>query len=173
MTWTARRTNWRMRFEEEYPEASKTLRNDQTHPSPIWRLAECLTSLQGRKSTQGNVLSFVDSALLISRPNGLAAKRTVIRALSGGSGRKKRDVRSLVFTDAVLDYLVHLHVLRNGTKIAYRPLAFTEFLSILKERYGFCVDVASTGLTASNDLLQQNRAVLEAPTTRSGLADRS
>ena len=71
------------------------------------------------------------------------------------------DVRSLVFTDAVLDHLVHLHVLRNGNRGGCRPLAFTEFLRILRERYGFCVDVAPPGLNVSNDLLQENRAVLE------------
>ena len=67
-------------FETDYPEAAEMLRNDHSHSSPVWRLAETLTSLQGRKSTQGNVLSLVDSSLLINRPNGVAMKRSVLRA---------------------------------------------------------------------------------------------
>jgi hypothetical protein len=147
-------------FKDEYPEATNLLRRNDTDSNPVWRLAETLTTLQGRKNMLGNLLSFVDSSLLINRPNGLATKRSVIRAIVG-SGRKSRDVRSLVFTDAVLDHLVHLHVLRSGNKRGYRPLPFTKFLERLRHRYGFCVDVAPPGLTVSNDLLQTNRTVLD------------
>jgi len=147
-------------LEEEYPEAADMLRNERANPSPIWRIADTLTSLQGRKSTQNNLSSLFDSSLLINRPNGLATKRRVTRAVPG-SGRKIRDVRSLIFSDSVLDHLVHLHVLRNGKKGGYRLLSFTEYLNILRTRYGFCVDVAPPGLNVSNDLLQENRAVLE------------
>jgi hypothetical protein len=147
-------------FKDDYPEASAILENEGRQRNPVWRIAEALTLLQGRGNTQQNLVKLIDSALMMGRPHGLATKRTVIRAV-GDSGRKKRDVRSLVFTDAVLDHLVHLHVLRNGKKIGYRPLAFTEFLARLRDRYGFCVDVAPPGLTVSNDLLQANRAVLE------------
>jgi len=89
-------------FEDEYREAAELLRNDRFFPNPVWRIAEALTSLQGRKNTQNNLFSLFDSALLVNRPNGLAIKRAVYRAISG-SGRNKRDVRSLVFTDAALD----------------------------------------------------------------------
>jgi hypothetical protein len=147
-------------FKEEYPEASAILENEESQPNPVWRIAEALTLLQGRGNTQKNLLKLIDSALMVGRPHGLATKRGVIRA-AVGSGRKKRDVRSLVFTDAVLDHLVHLHVLRTGRKLGYRPLPFTEFLARLRARYGFCVDVAPPGLTVSNDLLQDNRVVLE------------
>ena len=147
-------------FEDDYPEAAEILKNERNQPNPVWRIAEALTFLQGRKNTQGNLLSMIDSSLLINRPNGIASKRTVVRVATN-SGRKKRDVRSIVFTDAVLDHLVHLHVLRSGRSGGYRPLPFSEFLRILRERYGFCVDFAPPGLTVSNDLLQENRAVLE------------
>jgi len=66
-----------------------------------------------------------------------------------------------VFTDSVLDYVVHLHILRSGNKPGFRPLSFKEFIHILRERYGFCVDVAPPGLTISNDLLRANHAMLE------------
>jgi len=147
-------------FSNDYPDAAKMLQDGQTSSDVVWRIAETLTLLQGRQNTHGNLLKMIDSSLLLNRPQGLAVKRSVIRAVTG-AGRKKRDVRSLVFTDAVLDHLVHLHVLRSGSRSGYRPLAFSEFLRILLDRYGFCVDVAPPGLTISNDLLQENRSVLE------------
>jgi hypothetical protein len=61
----------------------------------------------------------------------------------------------------VLDYLVHRHVLRAGNKSGYRPLSFREFMHILHERYGFCVDQMPPGMTISNELLERNRLVLE------------
>jgi hypothetical protein len=147
-------------LKEDYPEAAAVLGNDVALPNPVWRMAESLTSLQGRKNTQANLITMVDSVLLIDRPNGLAIKRRVERKDAGGAGRKKREVRALTFTDPALEYLVHLHVLRRN-KGGYRPLPFKEFLRILAERYGFCIDVAPPGMTISNDVLQANRAVLE------------
>lgn len=147
-------------FEDDYPEASEILKNDQNQPSPVWRVAEALTFLQGRKNTQTNLLSMIDSSLLINRPNGIASKRKVSRAIAG-SGRKMREVRSIILTDTALDHLIHLHVLRPGKSGGYRPLAFAEFLNILHERHGFCVDTTPPGLTVSNDLLRENRSILE------------
>src|SRR5262249_7957919 len=101
------------------------------------------------------------SALLVNRPNGLAAKRAVHRKDIPGEAAKKRDVRSLVFTDPVLDYLVHLHALNTGSKDGYRRLAFREFLAILRDRYGFCVETSPPDLPISNELLHANRTILE------------
>lgn len=147
-------------FEDDYSDAAEILRSDLNQPSPVWRIAETLTFLQGRKSAQNNVSSVLDSSLLLSRPNGMASKRRVMRTVVG-SGRKTRDVRSIVLTDAVLDHLVHLHVLRTGKAGGYRPLAFAEFLSILRKRHGLCIDFAPPGVTVSNDLLLENRSILE------------
>lgn len=141
----------------EYPEAADVLKNELVQPNPVWRIAEALTSLQQHLF----LTEMIDSVLLVSRPNGLATKRTVTRKTSLGGGAKRREVRSIVFTDSVLDYLVHLHVLRTGSKGGTRRLSFACFVQILRERHGFCVDVAPPGLTTSNDLLQLNRAVLE------------
>lgn len=149
------------RLQEDYPEAAEILQNDRAQPNPVWRLAESLTSLQGRENTQANLIKLIDSALVVGRPNGLAMKRSVFRKAARGAGARKRELRSLVFTDSVLDYLVHRHVLRTGNKSGYRPLSFKDFVRNLSERYGFCVDVAPPGMTISNDLLQANRAVLE------------
>ncbi len=149
------------KLEEEYPEAAKLLKDDRAEPNPVWRLAEALTSLQGRGNTQQNLIKMIDAVLLAGRPNGLAMKRSVVRTDATGSARKRREVRSLVFTDTVLDYLVHLAVLPSGNQRGVRLPSFKSFLRQLRERYGFCIDAAPPGMTISNDLLQANRAILE------------
>ncbi len=143
-------------FAAEYPEAAEMVTDSRAVKNPVWRIAEALTSLQRHLFLN----DLVDSVLMTSRPNGLAAKRTVTRKSTGGRS-KRRDVRSIVFTDSVLDYLVHLHVLPSGKKTIPRPLAFGHFVDALRERYGFCIDAAPPGMTISNDLLQRNRSVLE------------
>ncbi len=147
------------RLEDDYPEHAQLLRDENAQPNPVWRLAETLTSLQRHLF----LTDMVDSSLLIGRPNGLAAKRRVTRSVAGTGTRKTREIRSLVFTDSALDYLVHRHVLRSGKKGRFRlrPLSFKEFLQTLHNRYGFCVDTAPVGITISNELLRLNRAVLE------------
>lgn len=147
-------------FKDDYPEAAEILENERNQPSPVWRLADALTLLLGRKNAQNNVSTLLDSSLLLNRPNGIALKRRVIRTVVG-TGRKTSDVRSVILTDAVLDHLVHLHVLRTGKTRGYRPIAFTEFLSILRERHGLCIDATPHGVTISNDLLRENRSILE------------
>ena len=145
----------------DYPEAAEALRNEQGEPNPIRRLATALTPLLGA-SARGSIISAMDSTLNVGRPNGLAHKR---RTTSGtqvaGSGRRQREVRSLVFTDAILDYLVHLHILPSGGKRGVRPLSLTAFLDAIRNRYGFHVDTAPPGMIVSNDLLRTNRMVLE------------
>ncbi len=144
------------RLQEEYPEIAEMLRNDRAQPNPVWRLAESLTSLQRHLF----LTELMDSVLFAGRPNGLATKRSVTRK-AVAAGPKKRELRSLVFTDSVLDYLVHLHVLRTGNKSGHQSLSFKDFRQVLRHRYGFCVDQAPPGMTISNELLQRNRVVLE------------
>lgn len=149
------------KLQEDYPEAAQILNREEIQPNPIWRLAESLTSLLGRDNTQRKLTSLFDSALRIGRPNGLAIKRSSIDSTGGKITSKKREIRSLVLTDAVLDYLVHRHVLKHGHRQGVRPLSFKEFISKLYTRYGFCIDIAPPGMTISNDLLQANRTILE------------
>lgn len=144
---------------DDYPEAAEILDNaDDNHP--VWRLADSLMVLMG-PNPRKHFMDMLDSGLLTGRPNGLAVKRSTTRGLGGSTKRRKRDVRSLVFTDSVLDYLVHLHLLKSGNKQGVRPLSFRDFLEVLRERYGFHVDTAPPGMTISNELLQRNRTILE------------
>lgn len=149
------------KLEEDYPEVADVLRNDKGEPNPFRRIAEALTSLIGQSWAQKGLIQTIDSTLLINRPNGLAAKRKSGRKDAVTGTRRQRDVRSLVFTDSVLDYLVHLHTLKPGNKSGVRALSLREFLGDICKRYGFCVDTAPPGMTVAGDLLQANRAVLE------------
>lgn len=149
------------KLEEDYPEAADILRNDKGEPNPFRRIAEALTSLIGQSWAQKDLIKMIDSTLLIDRPNGLAAKRKTSRKDAATGTRRQRDVRSLVFTDSVLDYLVHLHTLKPNNKFGVRALSLREFLGDIRKRYGFCVDAAPPGMTIAGDLLQANRAVLE------------
>lgn len=146
---------------EDYPEAAEALRNERSQPNSVRRLAAALTLLLGTNA-RADTIKMVDSTLNVERPNGLARKRKTSRGTqSPGSGRRTRDVRSLVLTDSVLDYLVHLHVLPDGNKPGIWRLSLREFLVTIRTRYGFHVDAAPPGVAISNELLQSNRAVLE------------
>lgn len=149
------------RMGEEYPEAAAILQNSEAQPNPVWRFAEALTLLQGRQNAQANTLKMVDDAMMVGRPHGLAAKRPVIRKGPSGEAAKRRDLRSLTFTDSILDYLVHRHVLRNGKRLVTRPIALQDFLCLLREKYGFYVDQSPAGQAISNEQLRANRQVLE------------
>ena len=149
------------KLEEEYPETASILRDTNIQRNPAWRLADGLMTLMAPKFVRGNFISMIDSILLTGRPNGIASKRPITRG-GGSATRRKRDIRSLLFTDSVLEYLVHLHLLPSGSRLGVRDdLSFKEFIDSLRSRYGFHVDAAPPGMTISNTLLQRNRTVLE------------
>ena len=146
------------RVTEDHDDVAGILRGgakDGLHP--VWRLAGGLMALMGRQP-RGDLTKMVDSMLAVGRPNGLAVKRTTTRG-SGPGTRRRRDVRALVFTDAVLDYLVHLHLL-PGPK-GGPDANIVSLLDFLREDYGFHVDTAPPGMTISNEVLGRNRAALE------------
>ena len=144
---------------EDHDEVARTLLgngNGQRHA--VWRLAGGLMALKGANDFQKKLTGMVDSMLAVGRPNGLAVKRTTTRG-SGSGTRRRRDVRALVFTDSVLDYLVHLHLLPDPKGGAGANIV--SFLGFLREDYGLHVDTAPPGMTISNEILGRNRAALE------------
>lgn len=146
--------------EKDYPEAAIVLKSDSVEPNPVWRLAEGLTILQGRKP-QSHLERLIDSALHVDRPNGLAVKRRSRRKLGGSSSQRTIILRSLRLTDSVLDYLVHRLLLPSGSGSGTKWLPFGKFTFDLQERYGFYIDTSPPGMIISNDLLQLNRACLD------------
>ena len=148
------------KLREENAGVADLLADIHGYPNPVWRLAEGLCQLMSKTNLWGNLYGGIDSFMLVNQPNGLAAKRRV-RERDSATGKKTREIRSLVFTDSVLDYLVHLHLLQSGNLGRVRPLSLRKFLSLIRDRYGLCVDEAPPGMTISNDLLQVNRLILE------------
>ncbi|MEK7994028.1 MAG: hypothetical protein AAB403_09520, partial [Planctomycetota bacterium] len=126
------------KLSDENPDVAALLREDCSNRNPAWRLAEGLCILMSKSSLWGNLHGGLDGFVNVNRPNGLAAKRRIHQA-DPVTGKKTREIRSLVFTDSVLDYLVHLHVLPSGNGHGMRALSFKEFIHKLHDRYGFCV----------------------------------
>ena len=142
-----------------YSAVADTLGNKAAQPNPVWRLAEALWYLH-RRVLRKDLHQLIDSVLHAERPNGLAAKRRTSRKTPEG-GTRNRQVRSVIFTDPVLEYLVHRHVLPSGSGKTRRRLSLVEFIDILRNRYGFCVNEGPPGMSVSNDDLQRNRRCLE------------
>ena len=132
------------KLEEDYPDCAEMLKNAHSQPNPVWRLAESLTSLQGRGNTQANLIKLFDSLLLI-RPTEWACTEKNSYPKRRVGTRKRTELRSLVFTDSVLDYLVHLQVLPSGNREGVRPSLLENSSTKFARRYGFCVDTCSAG----------------------------
>ncbi|MCX6019972.1 MAG: hypothetical protein NTZ50_15985 [Chloroflexi bacterium] len=122
------------------------------------RLGTAITMLMGDQINLVDFMTAIDSALGMRLPHGLARSRRV-HADQTATRRRTRVVRSIVFSDAFLDFAVHRHLFKTVDK--QRPLSFVRFLAILRERYGFYVDQAPPGQSISGELLQKNRALLE------------
>ena len=151
-------TNLSEKIAFEFPEIAEAFKMQPKNVHPVWPMAEQICMIMGRGVGYTKLIECMDSCLLIGRPNGLATKRRV-RA-DDGIGKKTRESRGLIFSDSVLEYLVHLHLVNSGNSVR-RSLSFREFLQIIRDRYGFFVDQEPPGMTISNDLLTHNRTVLE------------
>ena len=138
-------------------EVVRALRND--HNNPALRLAEALVELHGHGQQGSQFLRALDSSLMPNRPNGLAFKRRVTRSEAGI--RRAADLRSIVLSHALLDFLVHRHLRQDGEGKAARPLTLRSFLDILREHYGLHVDREPPGMSVPQDLLRANRQWLE------------
>jgi hypothetical protein len=141
----------------EAPEVVRALRNDQINS--VLRLAEALVELHGYEQQGRQLLKSLDSSLMPNRPNGLAFKRRVSRSEAGT--KKAIDLRSIVLSHALLDFLVHRHLRKDGEGKATRPLTLRKFLDILRDHYGLYVDREPPGLSVPQDLLRANKQWLE------------
>ena len=146
-------------IEGDHPAAAGVLRNEDVEQNPVWRLAEGLVGLQAT-TARSQLHRLIDSALFVDRPNGLGKKRRAQRTVQGR--RRSVVLRSIVFTDSVLEYLIHLNLLKSGTANAVKQwFSFDDFISRIADRYGFLVDTSPAGMTLSNELLQRNRSFLD------------
>jgi len=143
--------------ENEAVEMAQHLR--QSHGSPALRLAEALCELMGNAPQRIQFLKALDSALMSDQPNGLALKRRVRR--SQGGIRRAVDLRTIVLTHPLLDFLVHRHLHKAAKGKPYHPLSLQGFLKLLRERYGLYVDKEPPGQPIPQEMLLRNKAWLE------------
>ncbi len=141
----------------EAPDVARALRND--YISPAMRLAEALVELHGHGQQGSQFARALDSSLMPNRPNGLAFKRRVSRSEAGS--RRTMDLRSIVLSHPLLDFLVHRHLRKDGEGRTARPLTLRKFLDILREHYGLHVDREPPGMSVPQDLLRGNKQWLE------------
>lgn len=143
--------------EEESPEIVEMLKVATS--GPVQRLAQALVELIGDKQQGSFLRSLLESALMTDRPNGLAIKRRVQRSEDGR--RKSVDLRAIVLTNPLLDFLVHRHLRKDGKGQLEQVLSLKKFLEILRLRYGLYVDRAPPGIPVPQDLLRANKLWLE------------
>ena len=144
-------------LEQESPEVAQSLKMGAI--SPALRMAEALVDLIGYKQQGSNFLKALDSSLMPNRPNGLAFKRRVTRRQSGAA--KALDLRSVVLSHSLLDFLVHRHLRKDGKGKATQTLTLRKFLDLLRTQYGLHIDREPPGLSVPQELLRANKMWLE------------
>ena len=142
---------------DEAPEVVHHLR--EGHANHALRLAEALCDLMGDKNQRSNYVKVLECALMPDRPNGLSIKRRVRRNQNGT--QRAQDLRAIVLTPSLLDYLVHRHLRKAAKGKPKQPLSFQRFLTILRERYGLYVDREPPGHPIPQELLLRNKNWLE------------
>jgi hypothetical protein len=142
---------------EEAPETVEVLRGKNENPAR--RLSEGFVLLIGDKQQGGQFRTALESALMSDRPNGLATKRRVARTEAGT--RTSVDLRSIVLTNSLLDFLVHRHLHKGAHGRPEQALSLLQFLRILREQYGFYVDREPQGISVPQELLRENKQWLE------------
>jgi hypothetical protein len=137
------------------PDAVVILQGKAASKDPARAIAEALCAMMGEKKLKAKYLQFIDSAAMFAEPHGFVKKRSISRKLSTGKARRM-DARSIVLPNTLLETLVHVHLATRKGR-----LSFSDFLALLRTRYGLWVDEAPPGITAAREDLQRNRAVLE------------
>jgi hypothetical protein len=143
--------------ENESPDIIDRLRKGGGNPA--LRLAEALCDLMGDVNQRKNYMQMLESTLMTDRPNGLAIKRRVRRSQNGV--QRSQDLRAIVLTPPLLDFLVHRHLRKSAKGKPYQPLSFQEFLKILRERYGLYIDREPPAHPVPQELLLRNKTWLE------------
>ncbi len=94
---------------------------------------------------------------MIDQPNGLAIKRRVQRSQSGLN--RRMDLRAIVLTTPLLEFLVHRHLHQTATE--YKPLSLLGFITLLRDRYGLYIAQEPPGQPIPQEMLLRNKAYLE------------
>jgi hypothetical protein len=71
------------------------------------------------------------------------------------------DLRAVVLTNPLLDFLVHRHLRKDSKGQPEQILSLKRFLEILRLHYGLYVDREPPGISVPQDLLRANKLWLE------------
>ncbi|MBK1650311.1 hypothetical protein [Rhabdochromatium marinum] len=142
--------------DDDQPTLVTHLRNTNLHPA--LRLAEALVELMGDTQQRANYNKVLEGALMSDAPNGLAIKRRASQTRHGR--RRMMDVRAIVPTIPMLDFLVHRH-LKTDDAQQDRTLSLPAFIDILRQRYGLYIADAPPHHAVAQELLLRNKAWLE------------
>ncbi|CDH46312.1 hypothetical protein [Candidatus Contendibacter odensensis] len=137
------------------PEIAHHLRHSRGNPA--LRLAETLCELMGDKLQRTHYVKCLENALMTDQPNGFAIKRRVQRSQSGSN--RRMDLRSIVLTTPLLEFLVHRHLRRTATDPV--SLSLQGFIKLLRDRYGLYIAQEPPGQPIPQEMLLRNKAYLE------------
>ncbi len=137
------------------PEIANRLRKGLSNPA--LRLAETLCELMTDKLQSQHFTYTLDCSLMTDQPNGLAIKRRVQRSQFGLN--RRIDLRAIVLTAPLLEFLVHRHLHQTATK--YKPLSLLGFITLLRDRYGLYIAQEPPGQPIPQEMLLRNKAYLE------------
>ena len=143
--------------ENESDDLIAALRRGRDNPG--LRLAEALCNLMGDNPQRSQFKKALESATMTDRPNGLSIKRRVLRTMNGI--KRMQDLKAIVLTPPLLDFLVHRHLRNSDQGNARQSLSYQDFLKVLREGYGLYVDRETPGHKIPQELLIRNKAWLE------------
>lgn len=144
--------------DNQEPALQNILKQDTIHP--LIRLAEVLCAIMGSKSQQVKYIVSIDSCLMIDLPHGLAMKRKTQKKATFGK-KNRTEARAIIFTNCMLDFLVHRHLRKAAQNKGPVDLTFVKFITLLKDRYGLYVSEAPPGMSIPTEMLYRNRQILE------------
>ncbi len=127
--------------------------------NPVTRLAEALCKIMSRDIQMSQYSKALNSCLMVDQSHGLAMRRKATRTIGGK--QTKVDVQSIILSNTMLDFLVHRHLRKAAQGNAGRTISFSDFLRILKDRYGLYVAESPPGMSISEELLTLNKQLLE------------
>jgi hypothetical protein len=128
--------------------------------NPVVRLSEALCYAMGEGIQYNQYVKVVHSSLMMDEPNGMAQKRKISQKNKAGKS-SRADIRSIVLSNSMLDFIVHRHLRKAAKGKGSRLLTFIELNQLLKERYGLYVDEAPPGLSIPVEMLLRNKRILE------------
>jgi hypothetical protein len=131
-----------------------------SEPNAASRLAEALVYLLGTDLRRKHFLTTLDALSMVNTPHGLCKKRVTLRKNSQGKHRRG-DVRSVVLTNSMLDFLVHRHLRKAAKGKGPTRLSLVDFIKRLKQNYGLYINESPPDMSVSSELLDRNKQILE------------